>query len=95
MKAQHSMRCNDYDRHGPHEWATWWCMGTDPEAAVAAANQRTSDGTPIVVGLKVLDYDRRETTVVGVQSLSHGTFWFKTANGGMFDGDRLQAIGAR
>lgn len=56
-------------------------------------NQRTSDGTPIVPGLAVIDYDRRRTTVVNVTSIEiNGTVWFATANGGMFDGSRLEAI---
>lgn len=55
---------------------------------------RTSDGTPIRLGLEVIDYNRDRTTVIGVDSVDFhtGLPWFRTANGGMFDGSRLQAV---
>lgn len=56
-------------------------------------NQRTADGTPIRLGLEVIDYNRNRTTVKNVSHIElHGTVWFDTANGGLFDGSRMQAV---
>src|SRR5262245_12505897 len=52
----------------------------------------TIDGVTIRCGMRVVDYDLRWTWVCGIQSVaSDGTVWFKTDNGGMFDGQRLWA----
>lgn len=69
--------------------------GSEPlDALIVDLNQSTSDGTPITLGLRVTDYNRNRTFVTGIQSLDYltGLVWFTTANGGMFDGSRLEAI---
>ncbi len=94
MTADHSMRCADESDHGPHTWTSetnqWWCVGTDPVAAVNSFNERTIDGEIIRHGMTVFDYNLDECQVIGVQSISHGTVWFTTTTG-MFDGSRLWA----
>ena len=98
-ESLHSLRCPSNDEHPPHEWndsssghVEWWCMGTDPIQAIAAANATTIDGTPIRFGLAVIDYNRDTTAVVAVQSVHAGVVWFACENGGMFDGTRLWAV---
>jgi len=54
---------------------------------------RTANGVLVVPGLKVRDYNWRETEVTDkAPHISHGVAWFWTANGGMFDGSRLLAL---
>lgn len=68
---------------------------------------RTSNGVTVVPGLRVRDYNWRETTVTDEKpSIDGGTWdatnecidpttgtpWFHTANGGLFDGSRLHAL---
>ena len=58
----------------------------------------TDNGVLIVPGLRVRDYNWRETTVARVMpTMENGVGdtlvpWFSTANGGMFDGSRLFAL---
>lgn len=57
---------------------------------------RTSDGTIIVPGLKVLDYNWRESVVGTTWHMANGINdtripWFDTT-GGMFDGSRMKAL---
>lgn len=53
---------------------------------------KTIDGVTIRCGMRVVDYNLKWTTVAGIHSLDlHTGVWFKTANGGMFDGMRLWA----
>jgi hypothetical protein len=58
----------------------------------------TDNGVRIVPGLRVRDYNWRETTVTDERphmgnAPGGGTIpWFTTANGGMFDGSRLFAL---
>lgn len=60
----------------------------------------TANRVRIVPGLRVRDYDYRETTVTDRAPHLDGplgttrTPWFRTANGGMFDGSRLTALDA-
>lgn len=62
-------------------------------ALIISLDQRTIDGVPIRYGMNVVDYDLRDTRIVGVQSVEvNGTVWFRTDNGGMFDGGRLWAV---
>jgi hypothetical protein len=93
-KVQHTLRCTDQDSHGQHVWADgesrWWCVGTDPVAAVNSTNERTLDGVLIRHGMTAFDYNLDECRVTGVQSMSGGTVWFETTTG-MFDGTRLWA----
>lgn len=59
---------------------------------VEKLNLKTLDGAPIRVGMRVVDYNMRWTTIVGIQSIDmHSGVWFATANGGMFDAGRLWA----
>jgi hypothetical protein len=53
---------------------------------------KTIDGVTIRCGMRVVDYNLKWTTVVGIQSvdIGSGTIWFKTKTG-MFDGQRLWA----
>ncbi len=52
---------------------------------------KTIDGVVIRLGMEVVDYDFRKTTVTGIQSVANdGTVWFETGTG-MFDGLRLWA----
>jgi hypothetical protein len=52
---------------------------------------KTIDGETIRCGMRVVDYNLKWTTVVGIQSVElNGTIWFKTKTG-MFDGQRLWA----
>lgn len=61
-------------------------------ALVAEFNLRTLDGVAIRPQMRVVDYNMKWTTIVGIQSIEiNGTIWFKTANGGMFDSSRLWA----
>lgn len=66
-------------RHGqPDAWPT---------------DERTSNGVLIVPGLKVRDYNWKETVVSDrMPTYSHDVAWFRTANGGDFDGSRLHAL---
>lgn len=49
----------------------------------------THNGTLIVPGLVVLDYNWRVSTVTDeAPHLSHGVYWF-TTDGGLFDGSRM------
>jgi hypothetical protein len=64
----------------------------------------TDNGVKIVPGLRVLDYNRRETVVGdrfhianptwsdGQPVAGTGIAWFYTENGGTFDGSRLLAL---
>lgn len=53
---------------------------------------KTIDGVVIRCGMRVVDYNLRWTWVSGIQQVEvDGTVWFKTNNGGMFDGQRLWA----
>ena len=94
----HSLACPDQDQHPQHVWGEdpnrWWCLGTDPVAAVNAHRQYTLDGVLIQYGMTLVDYDLNECKVIGVQSMSHGTIWFKTTTG-MFDASRLWATKPR
>lgn len=68
---------------------------------------KTANGVTIVPGLKVRDYNWNETVVTDhAPSIDGGTWsdeiggivpgtgtpWFRTENGGLFDGSRMQAI---
>jgi hypothetical protein len=64
------------------------------EAMADLPASHTANGVPVTLGLEVVDYNRNRTTVVGIDSIDFhtGLVWFRTANGGMFDGSRLEAI---
>ena len=82
-----------------------------PRTWYVVLTERDADGNPwplaytinrvrIVPGLRVRDYNWRETTVTDARPsldgprahLGEGTPWFTTANGGFFDGSRLTAL---
>jgi hypothetical protein len=114
------MACIYVKTDGVATLADYWCETHDAPSNVCfnPHQETTSDGTLIVPGLRVLDYNRNETTVVADRDADrdynciahpdyqfeahtvHGCFngwekpthWFTTANGGMFDGSRMQAI---
>jgi hypothetical protein len=83
---------------------------TDPESRELPEGwptAYTSDGVLIVPGLRVRDYDYRDTVVTSRKPIMDGgewdeendclkagtgTPWFACANGKDFDGSRLQAI---
>ena len=79
------------------------CFEALPCEAHPWPHATTSNGVVIVPGLRVRDYNWRETTVVGVSHTEderdrgvptgRQVTWFDTANGGMFDGSRLFALG--
>jgi len=53
---------------------------------------RTLDGEPIRCGMRIVDYNMKWTTVIGISSVDmYSGVWFETANGGMFDSTRLWA----
>lgn len=61
-------------------------------ALIEELNLFTLDGVPIRLGMRVTDYDFRDTKVSGIQSVANdGTIWFETGTG-MFDAGRLWAV---
>lgn len=55
----------------------------------------TANRVLITDGLVVMDYDRRVTTVdLGRSEITRQFWsgWFRTANGGLFDGSRLSTV---
>lgn len=77
----------------------------DDEGNDWPAGVYTANGIEIVPGMRVLDYNREETTVTNRKPFMEGREWqngqpvpgtgrpwFTTANGGLFDGSRLRAL---
>ena len=82
-----------------HPTQTWYVVVPELDAdGNAWPLAYTVNNRRIVPGLRVRDYDRRETTVTAERPSLSGplgterTPWFHTANGGLFDGSRLSAL---
>lgn len=58
--------------------------------AIEDLDERTLDGYPIRYRMTLTDYNLDPCQVTGIQSLSHGTVWYRTSTG-MFDAGRLWA----